>query len=365
MDNSSIETSYSRLSDWGPYTHLQAILAQPLTTFGRAGANERAVEHLIQVEKAKVRAAEHILALEVRKLYHAHLFSISLRPALRNIIKVVNQAKEHAAKEYENAGGSVTQIDLTKIDYAGNEAFRYQHQSEYAATITLAALKHTMGMPNSAPLKIAQKRLPKIKNHPNLELARLFMEAAENRPEWSQLNHGEKAALAWKDAEALSNMPTLFLAGTIQSDWTPMREDSKNPYHYDPYNGLTAGVALGLQFNFDPWKSVARADQADAKHAEVSAMRRFAETGIPLQVKQAYEDFQLQRELEELSRSSVKSARKWMTFAASAFATGTGPASDVLEGVAAYSKAKYTHYESLFNYYVAEAALYHSLGRDP
>ncbi|MBT6180223.1 MAG: TolC family protein [Deltaproteobacteria bacterium] len=365
MDNSSIETSYSRLSDWGPYTHLQAILAQPLTTFGRAGANERAVEHLIQVEKARVRAAEHILALEVRKLYYAHLFSVSLRPALRNVIKVVKQAREHATKEYESAQGSVTQIDLTKIDYAGNEAYRYQHQSNYAATMTMAALKHTMGMPASTPIIIAEKRLPRIKSHPNLELPRLIMEASENRPEWSQLSHGEKAALAWKDAEALSSMPTLFLAGTIESDWTPMRDDSKNPYHYDPYNGLTAGIAMGLQFNFDPWHSVARANQADAKHAEVSAMRRFAETGIPLQVKQSYEDFQLQRELEELSRSSVKSARKWMTFAASAFATGTGPARDVLEGVAAYSKAKFTHYESLFNYYVAEASLYHSLGRDP
>ena len=152
-----------------------------------------------------------------------------MKPALRNVIKVVDQAKQHAAKEYEDAGGSVTQIDLTKIDYAGNEAYRYQHQSEYATRVTLAALKHTMGMPSSAPLVIAEKRLPKIKNHPKLELARLFMEAAENRPEWSQLNHGEKAALAWKDAESLSNLPTLFLAGTIESNWTPMRDDSLTP----------------------------------------------------------------------------------------------------------------------------------------
>ena len=201
--------------------------------------------------KSQGQAAEHILALEVRKLYYAYLFSISLKPVPRNVIKVVDQAKQHAPKNMKMRG-SVTQIDLTKIDYAGNEAYRYQHQSEYATRVTLAALKHTMGMPSSAPLVIAEKRLPKIKNHPKLELARLFMEAAENRPEWSQLDHGEKAALAWKDAEALSNMPTLFLAGTIESNWTPMREDSVNPYHYDPYNGLTAGVALGLQFNFDP-----------------------------------------------------------------------------------------------------------------
>lgn len=365
LDDDSINVRYSRLSDWGPYTHLQAVLAQPLTTFGRAGANERAVEHLISLEKSRVEAAEQALALEVRKLYYAHLFSLSLRPALRNVIKVVNQAKEHAAKEYENANGSVTQIDFTKIDYAGNEAYRYQHQRAYAASITLAALKHTMGLPASAPIKISEKRLPRIANHPALELAKLLMEAADNRPEWAQLDHGEKAALAWKEAEALANMPTLFLAGIIESNWTPMRENATNPYHYDPYNGLSAGVALGLQFNFDPWRSVAKVDQADAKHAEVNAMRRFAQTGIPLQVKQAFEDFQLQRELEVLAGSSVKSARKWMTFAASAFATGTGPARDVLEGVAAYSKAKYSHYETLFNYYVAEAALHHALGRNP
>ena len=61
MDDDSIESSY-RVCRISPHTHLQAILAQPLTTFGRAGANERAVEHMIQ-GKARVRAAEHILAL--------------------------------------------------------------------------------------------------------------------------------------------------------------------------------------------------------------------------------------------------------------------------------------------------------------
>ena len=54
MDDDSIEaaTRACRIGATPP----RAILAQPLTTFGRAGANERAVEHMIQL-KARVRAA--------------------------------------------------------------------------------------------------------------------------------------------------------------------------------------------------------------------------------------------------------------------------------------------------------------------
>ena len=39
--------------EWGPYLHLEATLAQPLYTFGRAAAGEEAAQERIAVERAK------------------------------------------------------------------------------------------------------------------------------------------------------------------------------------------------------------------------------------------------------------------------------------------------------------------------
>ncbi|MEC9464319.1 MAG: TolC family protein [Myxococcota bacterium] len=359
-----VEVQYTGLSDWGPYTHLQAVLAQPITTFGRFAANERALKARIAIEEARVREAEQMVALEVRKLYFGHLFAKSLLKPLERVLKTIKEATKQANEKYESGDGSITQIDLNKLQYAEHEAMRFLLQAEYGRDVSLAALKHTMGLPQSAPMMAADKRLPRLPKQADLALGDLMLEASQNRPEWAQLDQGEKATLALQDAETLANMPALFLAGLFEHNWTPMRDDATNPYHNDPYNGITGGIALGVQFNFDPWRFAARSDKAAAQHDQVIALKRFAQTGIPLQVRQAFDNVGVQRETAKLASKSVKATRKWMTFAASAFATGTGEPRDLLEGVGAYTKAKHAHYQSLYQYFVAEAALHHALGRD-
>ncbi len=359
-----VEVQYAGLSDWGPYTHLQAVLAQPVTTFGRFAANERALKARIAVERARVREAEQMVALEIRKLYYGHLFAKSMLKPLERVLNTLTEASKQANEKYESGSGSVTQIDLNKLQYADHQAHRYLLEAEYGRDISLAALKHTMGLPQNAPMAVTEKRLPRLPKESSVKLSDLLVEAAQNRPEWAQLDQGEKATLALRDAETLANMPALFLAGLFEHNWTPMRDDATNPYHHDPYNGMTGGIALGVQFNFDPWRFAARSDKAAAQHEQVTALKRFAQTGIPLQVRQAYDGVTLQRRSSELASKSVKATRKWMTFAASAFATGTGEPRDLLEGIGAYTKAKHSHYQSLYDYYLAEAALHHAIGRD-
>ncbi len=117
-----------------------------------------------------------------------------------------------------------------------------------------------------------------------------------------------------------------------------------------------------MLFDVDPAKSSARSAQAEATGAQVEALRRFASTGIPLQVRKAYDEVQRGRELVKLSEEGAEATKKWMTFAAAAYLSGTGEARDVLEGVAAYLSAKKGYYESLQGYYVACAELDFAVG---
>ncbi len=358
-----VERRWKSYKDWGPYTHLEAILAQPLYSFGRIEAGKDAAEHRLEVEKAQVRATEHLVAREIKNYYYLHLFAKSLLPALDNAAEILGTAQEKAKEMYDKGDGEVTQADLMKLEYGKSEIEKYILMANNGASLALSALKHTMGLPYTINMVLKDKRMPRAKMTKVGTLAEALVEAAANRPEWKQLSHGEKAAISLEKAEKLANLPIVFLGGNFRFDWAPTRTDTDNPYHMDEYNNLYGGLALGLQFNIDPALASAKADEAKALGQEVAALKQFAESGIPLQVRKAHQEVSQAAQVAKISKRGEKAARKWMTFSAAAYATGTGEAKDVLEGLVAYLQAKRSYYESLLNFHVGNADLSLALGK--
>jgi outer membrane protein TolC len=348
-------------SEWGPYLHLQAVLAQPLYTFGRVAAGERAAKGRVEVERARVAQARNVLAFEVRKLYYLHLFAHSMRPALENARDILDKAQSKAKEEYEDNTGKVTNVDIQRLSFASSELDKFRIQAEIGEDLALAAMKHTMGLPQNAPIVAADEMLPDPpENLP--ALAALLRKASENRPEWTQIKQGKEAALSLEQAEKLANAPVVFLGGQFYADWTPMRPDIKNPYYWDPYNQVFGGVALGLLFDLDPVKAAAKAQQARALQTQVEGLERFAKTGIPMEVRKAHDEAVQAKRIAAVAEEGSTAARKWMIFSGAAFATGTGEAKDVLEGLAAYLQAKKGHYEALQNMQIALAQLLYVTG---
>lgn len=251
-----------------------------------------------------------------------------------------------------------------KLTYAASEVDKYQLEADAGASLTLSALKQTMGLGENDSLELADKKLPSLsQSDPVPELKTAIAEAAVHRPEWAQIKHGKNAADALRQAELRAMAPVLFAAGQLEWDWTPMRDSSDNPYHYDLYNRLFGGAAIGLAFDLDPAAALAKADKAQALRNQVDALERFAESGIPLRVRKAHEDAVRFEKAAQLSKKGVKATRKWMAFAATAYTTGTGEAKDLLEGLVAYVTAKKGYYESLQLYYTARAELEFAVGK--
>lgn len=355
-----VENRWKSLSDWGPYTHLEALLTKPLYTFGRVEAGEDAARARMRVEQARVTAAEAAVATEVRTLYHLHLFAKSMLPSLDLGARMVDEALAKAEAMYA-AGEGITQVDLSRLRYGQSEVRRFTRIARDGAALALDALKHTMRLPRDAQIRLAWDRLPVPSPIPGL--APSLERAAKHRPEWIMLREGEKAALSLAEAERLANAPAVFIAGTFNVDWAPTRDDSDNPYHRDPYNLITGGAAVGLQWDFQPLRARARSDRARAQGAEVTALRAFAETGIPLEVFRAHQAVTQQADLAQEARAGVKATRKWLTFAGAAYQSGTGDARDILEGLIALLSAKRTYYEHLRGYHDARADLARATGR--
>jgi outer membrane protein len=358
-----VEREWKSIKDWGPYTYLQATLAQPIYTFGRVEAGKEAAGERAKVEEARVREAENTVALEVRRMYYARLYALSMVPSLQSAFTTVSKALTTANEMFEEGSGDVTQTDLNKLVYGKSEVEKYLIIAKESADLAQAALKHTMGISDSETIELAESVLPNLPDAASdAELAKLLVTAAEQRPEWDMLTHGKRAALALEDAEKLANTPVIFLAGQFTGSWTPTRDDAKNPYHYDVYNDRFGGVALGAQFNLDPWQASAKADEARGISDEVAALSRFAASGIPLQVRKAHGEVLRYRRLVGISDEGVTATRKWMTFAAAAYGTGTGEARDVLEGLVAYLQSRKSFFENVYNFYIAKAELDYAVG---
>ncbi|MBL8957541.1 MAG: TolC family protein [Myxococcaceae bacterium] len=358
-----VPTSYVRdFSSWGPYFKFQGILAQPLGTFGRYDSGKEAATERIEVQKAMYESARNALALEVRKYYLLHLYAKSFLPSLDLANRLLKEAQTKAEEEFKTGSGSVTQVDLNKLKYGGGELAKAQIQADIGAKLALAALKHTMGMPQNAPIDVVDTVLPPIPNDALKPLATYIDRAAERRPEVAQLFHGEKAARAFKRAEMFSSNPTAFVAAQLDLNWTPMWPVQDNPWAFERFNLISPGVAAGLQFDIDIAKSLAREYGAQGLVEQIEGLKKFAATGIPMEVRKAYDDTVQAELMARIADEQSSAGKKWLVFAGAGYAAGTGEAKDVLEGLVAYMGAKRGLYDALQAVHLARATLHYATG---
>lgn len=358
-----IPTTYQYdLNSWGPYYHLQAILAQPLSTFGRYDAGKAAAAERMEVEKARLEQTRNFLALEVRKYYLLHVYARSFTPALNLAARLVHEAEKKGQEEHEAGTGNVTQVDLAKLHYGALELDKAKVQAEIGSKLALAALKHTMGLGQDAQIETVDEKLPPLPEVPLEPLEAYVARAADHRPEVAQLFHGERAASAFRLSEQLSSNPTAFVAAQIDTNWTNMWPKQDNPWAWDRFNYITPGVAIGLQFDVDPAKTYARWYGAGGLVEQVEGLKKFAATGIPLEVRKAYDDAVQAEALTKLCDEQQNAGTKWLKFGGAGYAAGTGEAKDVLEGLVAYITAKKAYFDNLQAAHVARATLYYVTG---
>jgi outer membrane protein TolC len=268
-----IPISYQRdLTSWGPYIKLQGILAEPIGTFGRYDAGKEAASERMAVEQARYEQTRNTLALEVRKYYLLHLYARSFLPSLDLANRLVKEAQDKAKEEFDTGSGSVTQVDLNKLRFGYIELQKAKVQANIGEKLALAALKHTMGLPQDAPVETVEAALPPMPTDPLDPLQAYIARAKEHRPEMAQLYHGEKASKAFELTERLSSMPTAFVALQIDLNWSPMWPAQDNPFAWDRFNTITPGAAIGLQFDIDVAKSLARSYGAKGLIAQVDGL---------------------------------------------------------------------------------------------
>lgn len=349
------------LSSWGPYAHADARLIKPLGTFGRYTAGVTAARERVAVETEKAREVANVVRSEVRRLYALRLYALSMKPNLENGKEILAKAIKKAEEMYAAETGQVTLPDVMRLKYGAGEIDRFLRLANDGIALAALAIKQAIGMSLGERIEFADDKLQPMEGE-IAALTELVDAARRDRPEMAQIAHGKLATAAWESAERRANFPVLFLAAAGQADWSPMRPRGYSGAFYNLYNDWFAGAAVGFKFDIDLAAAGAKAGEAQAKARWVVANEGLAATGIPLQVEKARRDLVQNRDLAQIAEDEVKSTRKWMTFSAAAYESGTGEARDVLEGVAAYLLAKKAYYDHLLGAFQAKADLELAIG---
>lgn len=152
-------------------------------------------------------------------------------------------------------------------------------------------------------------------------------------------------------------LPVLFLGGYIRFNVAPTVELHYNSFMSNSFNtvsqngrGIDGGFALGLFWQFDPLKSIARGLQKKTELDKLIELKKYALDGFSVQLYKVLSDMNdLKVKIENLKKA-VQNAQSWMFFAANAYAFGSGEAREIMDGLAAYVKAKTDYYMAIYEY---------------
>ncbi len=348
---------------WGPYYHAKLEAQMPLWTWGKIDSYIAAAESGARVAEAEAAQKRGDVIYDVKKYYNSLLLARRLKRTVDDAIGTLSEAIKKADDLYQQGTGEVKKSDLEMLKVYLAEAEKNQREAAKGITMARLALMQKMGMEEARDFEIADTRL--LPEEGELLPAENYIgKAFENRPEWRMLKNGIEARRKLVDAEKADRLPLLFLAGEASYNKASVRDDQKNPWLYDPYNGLSGGVVVGAKFDFAPAALNARIASKQADMDKLKEKEKFARSGIALQVRNAWETASAARGDIDSARRGLDAAQRWVMAAGLVYALGTAGAEDALKGLAAKAKAEKDYYQAIFDYNMARADLARACGLD-
>ncbi|MDD2499656.1 MAG: TolC family protein [Geobacter sp.] len=343
------------------FASTDALVTQPLWTFGKISENMKAATHGTEVDKAKKQQKGNEVALEVKKYYYSVLLAREMQSVIAELQLYMIQGKKKIQELIDKESDSGDPMDLYKIDAYSGEINKYMEEALKGEQLATAALKARLGLADNVDVTVAAERL-ELANDTIPELGGVIERARLQRPEFKQLAEGMAARTALVEAAKANYYPDVFLAGMVSWAYADNRDRIKNPYISDTFQHTYGGVALGLKWHLDFGITAAKVAAEQAQLNRLSSTKSYADSYIPLQTQKAWLEMQEAKKNVTITQNAFQSAKKWGAAALANFDFGIGNPRDVFDAVGVYGKMKAAYYQSIFDYNMAKANLEYAMG---
>jgi outer membrane protein TolC len=349
---------------YGVFNRVEVSLVQPLFTWGKITAGIEAATHGVEVQMAAGRGVVGEVVEQVKTLY----YNVLLARSLEGILEESNEAFETAlatARERREAGDpDITELGILYLRVGLGQSAKALPEIRLGAEAALQALRRIMGVYPTAAIDLRERRL-----RPETTRLRPIDEYAERlfaqNPGWKQIDAGVAAKAQEVRTVEADFYPTFFLTGSFIYSYAPRRDRQLNPFAYDYFNVLEGpGALLGIRWPLNFHVTAAKVNTMRAKLGRLEARRRQAQTGLPVELKTAYDRVESTRESFEKMEDARRASRAIVTLAVTNFDVGVGEARDIIEGVGTYARVSSEYFEAVRDFDLALAALSRIVGEE-
>lgn len=336
-------------------------LIQPIFTFGEISGLRRAAASNVKVEQAKVDEKSSDVILKVKEFYNGHLLARDLLSLVNEVKGDLDSAKEKVRNLLEKDSEQVAETDLYKLEAFSSTVETSLTQAEKSVRLSLEALKFAMGLRAEEQIELADAHiLPDVKL---VEKLPFYQEQSfQLRPEFRQIHEGLKALQALVSVEKSKYFPKFFVGALADLADATNRDSIDNPFVIDPLKHEIYGVAVGFRWTFDFGITAGRISEARAEVQKVQHKKTFAQQGVPLEVRKAYEELQEAGKNMKSTESSYRFARKWLVASVANFDLGIGDAEEIFRALEQYAKTRAENYKQTFTYNMGLANLERASG---
>jgi outer membrane protein TolC len=321
----------------------QLDVIQPLYTFGKIAERERAAEHELVARQAETALTRADIMLRVAEIYEAYLYARDGERFFDEMEHFLSRSIEDAKAELASGTGA-TEQDILRLE-AGRSALRVgAHQASAARRQAEAGLLAYLALPTGTLPPLVEVNLEPIAiDLP--EPKALVALALEHRPELVATREAAAAHLALSRAEAAGNYPDVFALLLASAAYTPGRDVVDSRYVQDPLNGFYPGVFVGARWQLTLGMPDERAAEQRAVAQQYSELERFARSGVPAEVRVAFEEVQrAQADVEE------------------APTVGLGHTRELTDAARAYVELRVTSFDAVYRHNVGLARLARATG---
>jgi outer membrane protein TolC len=318
-----------KLGNWGFLFHVDATIVQPLYTFGKIDNYRAAARAGAEAMQQLVLAAQDQAERDAAEVFWGFQLARELLKGLDEAMEQLADARKKVEGLLAEKSSQVSRSDLDKLDLLRAELKGRRGEAVSGRELALQAARTLAGAAPEAPFALAEVELPDPPA--DLKPVERFLDAARaHRPELAAAAKAVKARELLVDEKHSEFFPDLLVAASVSSNWSNAATRPTNPFAYDPYNGKTAGLGLGLRWTFDLPQKLAKLEQAQADLEKAKADELMASSGVRLQIYQAYGALKASLDRAATMDEQKTAARRWFTSAMLGFDSGMGETQEVL-----------------------------------
>ncbi len=345
----------------GAMFRAEANAILPIYTFGKLTALERAGKKGVEAGEALTVTAKDEAEYQVSQAYFGYCLAQAGKQVIAETLGRLDESTKVLERLREQGSEQVTQMDVYKVDYYRRQAEVQLASAEAGSNLALAAIRLLIAAPAEETIEVAA--MPLEAPPGSLLGVDTYIAAARAfRPELAAI----EAGIAAREQEVFIRermfLPDFGIAGFARWVWTTNATRQRSPFAYDPYNDLSAGLALVMRYQFDfPQKSIAL-EQSRAELEKMQHQRDLLVAGVRLQIEKEWNDTNAAMTKGSKQTLAEKSARRWATSAFAAFDLGTGDTRELVDSFVALASASALRYQAFHDAQVGLRALTRAAG---